>query len=145
MNDKLLKLLIGNLFMLCMLAAIAIVIYFYQSTRVSSDDISNNSIYIEPDDIRITDHHLRGMEGGVLVLGTMENKGKHTWHSISLEAELFDAKGKFVNECNTLVQADLAPDSKENFKLNCANQGDNTFIGIARVKIRVIKASRYNN
>ena len=141
MNDKLLKLLVINLFVLCFLVAAGIVIYFYQAV-LPANQPANNRFVIQPEDLKIAGYHLRGVEGGVLVLGTLENRGTHNWNSVTLEAELFDAKGKFLNECTTRLEPQIPPGAKENFKLDCSHIGDKTFISISIANIRVIKADR---
>jgi hypothetical protein len=64
---------------------------------------------------------------GVVVLGTIQNKGNTTWSSITLAANFFSADGKFLDQQTDHAFISLAPGGKEHFKIM-------TRLGPARVK-----------
>jgi hypothetical protein len=42
-------------------------------------------------------------------LAEVENAADITWSIVSLDAELFDENGNFVDECSSYLQGNIAP------------------------------------
>lgn len=61
------------------------------------------------------------------LLGEIHNNGKHTWQMIQLKAELFDATGKFIEQCEEYVSQTIKPNQTINFKLSCKSASCNAF------------------
>lgn len=51
------------------------------------------------------------------IVGLITNSGSRTWSSVSVEAEFFDASGKFIDEAQGSVRSDIGPNAKEHFKM----------------------------
>ena len=56
-----------------------------------------------------------------VLLGKVENEGEIKWTSVSLRAELFDASGKFIEECTEYINRSVPVKDSINFKLSCSN------------------------
>jgi hypothetical protein len=55
------------------------------------------------------------------LLGRIENNGDGKWESINIKAELFNAAGEFINECEHYIRETSTPGSTINFKLSCGS------------------------
>ena len=65
-------------------------------------------------------------DGAFVLLGKLENAGEDTWQMISLQADLFDKNGQFIEQCTEYVSQILRPGDKVNFKVSCRSQKCNT-------------------
>ena len=77
----------------------------------------------------------------LVILGSLENKGKHSWDDISVEVEIFDDEGIFLDECTHLIENTCIPNATENFKMICASCKDIDASSIASHTIRITYAS----
>jgi predicted nucleic acid-binding Zn ribbon protein len=71
-----------------------------------------------PDAIKILSHEAgQGEDGGLCVLGTMENVSETPWDSITVQVDYFDAKDKLVDTSQDWESDTLAPDQERAFKV----------------------------
>ena len=75
--------------------------------------------YSEEAGLVITEHKPIHTEDSVEFIGIVANNGSDTWDMISIEVELFDEDGKFIDECSEYISSPLAPSKSENFKVSC--------------------------
>ena len=68
-------------------------------------------------DLVISQIEKRKDERSLQIIGLVTNKGTHKWSSVTVEAEFFDAAGKFIDEDNEYLHADIAPGAQEHFKI----------------------------
>ncbi len=54
---------------------------------------------------------------GLSIVGLVTNTGKRSWSSVRLEAEFYDASGKFIDEGSDYLRADIPAGGKEHFKM----------------------------
>jgi hypothetical protein len=72
-------------------------------------------------DLAISDVQKRSNQGSLEIVGLLTNSGSHTWTSITVEAEFFDAAGNFIDESTQYLQSDVAGNAKEHFKITISN------------------------
>lgn len=75
------------------------------------------------------------------ILGRLENKGMHTWDRVTVEAEVYDKDGKFLDETSDYLSVTLSPDSKENFRLSFTNPDDEILDKSSKVVLKVTDAN----
>lgn len=75
--------------------------------------------YSDEAGLSITEHSPIQTEFNLEVVGVIQNEGEDTWDGISIEVELFDATGKFIDECTEYISSPIAPSERENFKVSC--------------------------
>ena len=80
---------------------------------------SNWKEYSEDTGLVITEHKPIYTENSVEFIGVVANNGTDTWDMISIEIELFDKDGKFMDECSEYISSPLSPSESENFKASC--------------------------
>jgi hypothetical protein len=51
------------------------------------------------------------------IVGLLTNSGKHTFSSVTIEAEFFDAAGNFLDEQSEYLRSDITGGAKEHFKI----------------------------
>lgn len=61
-------------------------------------------------------------DDGVYILGTIENRGGESVRMASLQADLFDKAGKFVDQCSGYLNSSLKPGGVRNFKVTCGSK-----------------------
>jgi hypothetical protein len=75
-------------------------------------------------------------DDGVYILGTVENRGDESVRSASIQADLYDKAGKFVDQCSGYLGAYLKPGEVHNFKVTCGGK-DKPVAEHASYKLRV--------
>lgn len=50
-------------------------------------------------------------------LGTLTNSGEHSWDNATVQIELFDEEGKFLDESDGYIQGAITPGTTHNFKV----------------------------
>ncbi len=68
-------------------------------------------------DLVISEIHRRTINDVHAITGLLTNNGKHTFSSVTLEAEFFDAAGRFLDEGCGYLSSDIAGGAKEYFKI----------------------------
>lgn len=91
--------------------------------------------------LKVTGHHDRQANGRLDVLGTFENTGKTTWTRVTIEVELFDANGVFVDECSHYDTGSFPPGAKEHFMVSCGGCKDHPLPEFKSYTVRIKDAS----
>ncbi len=64
--------------------------------------------------------------GSFTLLGEVTNNGAFSWQMIQLQADLYNTKGQFIEQCTEYVSQTLRPGETANFKLSCRSSSCNT-------------------
>lgn len=96
----------------------------YAAAEEEMPDAFGYKRYSEDSGLSIKSHRERKIEFGMEILAEIENSGDTTWTSVSLEAELFDSDGNFVDECSGYLRGNIAPDQIKNMKIKCGGCKD---------------------
>jgi len=99
--------------------------------------------YSEDSGLSIKSHKERKIEYGMEVLAEIENSGDATWSSVSLEAELFDSTGKFVDECSGYLRGKIAPGEIKNVKIKCGGCKDSPLAAYETYTLVISDASSF--
>jgi hypothetical protein len=75
------------------------------------------------------------------VLGKLKNNGEHTWNRVTVEAEVYDKAGKFLDESSDYLSMTLAPDSEEYFRITLRSADPETLDESAKVVLKVTDAN----
>ena len=89
-------------------------------------------------EVKISD--IKEVDNGIEFLGVLENQGEDEWDSATIEIELFDSEGNFVDEAEGYIQGIITPSSKHNFKVGFYDCGKEKKIEYADFKAKVISA-----
>jgi hypothetical protein len=74
----------------------------------------------------------------VFILGTVENRSAEAVRAMSIQIDLFDKDGKFVDQCSEYLRGALKPAESRNFKVSCGGCKDRPAVAHASYKVRVI-------
>jgi len=109
------------------------------------DNLNGNTrVYKEYDNnakLVISNKHSIETKNGIIVLGTLENRGSSNWQYIKLEAEIFDSNGLFVDECSETIDVMLKPKESENFKITCGGCNSSKIDATGEITIKIKSAS----
>lgn len=70
------------------------------------------------------------VENGWVFLGTLTNAGEHSWDNATVQIELFDEGGDFLDEADGYIQGEITPGTTHNFKVtfhSCHEERDMVF------------------
>ncbi|WP_269537276.1 FxLYD domain-containing protein [Cerasicoccus fimbriatus] len=56
-------------------------------------------------------------EDGWVFIGQLVNNGDQSWQGVTIQIELFDAEGRFIDESDGYVEGAIAPGTTHHFKL----------------------------
>jgi hypothetical protein len=119
-------------------------LYVKYMYREHVSEIMSNSEWKEynPDaGLVISEHSPIRTDNNLEVIGVVKNNGEDVWSSISIEVELFDANGKFIDECSKYLSSPLSPSGSENFKVNCGGCEKRPITNFHHYDIRIKDAS----
>jgi hypothetical protein len=68
-------------------------------------------------ELTITEVQKRTNGSALEIVGLLTNNGTHTFSSVTVEAEFYDAAGNFIDEETSYVRSDIAKGAKEHFKI----------------------------
>lgn len=74
------------------------------------------------------------------ILGRLKNDGSHTWGRVTVEAEIFDKDGKFVDEVSDYLSGTLSPGAEEHFRLSFFNPDEKILNKSSKVVLKVADA-----
>jgi len=75
------------------------------------------------------------------IVGQLRNSGSHPWTRITVEAEIYDKDGKFLDEVAQYLSITLSPGSEENFRLTLANPDAKILDTSSKVVLKVTAAA----
>jgi hypothetical protein len=90
-------------------------------------------------DIQVSLIETKVAKDGLNVLGQLKNEGGHTWDSVTVEAEIYDKDGKFLDETSGYISAVLPPGSEENFRLTLTSS-DEKILAAPKVVLKITDA-----
>ncbi len=79
-------------------------------------------------------------ESGWVFLGALTNSGEHDWESATVQIELFDEEGNFMDESDGYIQGSITPGTTHNFKVAFHTCDEEKEIMFADFKIAVTGA-----
>ena len=79
-------------------------------------------------------------DDGWVFLGILENNGSDEWESVTIQVEVFDEKGDFVDEVDAYVEGAITPGSVHNFKVAMYSCGGDAQINFADFTVAVTSA-----
>ena len=88
--------------------------------------------------VTITKHEEVRRNDDVFILGTVENQRAEAVRTLSIQVDLFDKDGKFVDQCSEYLRGALKPAESRNFKVSCGGCKKRPVITHESYKIRVI-------
>jgi hypothetical protein len=91
-------------------------------------------------EIQVSLLETKATKDGLNVLGRLNNVGSHTWDSVTVEAEMYDKDGKFLDETSGYISALLSPGSEEHFRLTFANPDAKILDESSKVVLKVADA-----
>jgi hypothetical protein len=74
------------------------------------------------------------------VLGQLKNIGSHTWDRVTVEAEIYDKYGKFLDEASDYFAVALPPGAEEHFRLTLASPDEKVLGGAPKVILKIADA-----
>jgi len=77
-------------------------------------------------------------DAAVFILGTVENRSSEAVRAVSIQVDLFDQDGKFVDQCAEYLRGTLKPGESRNFKVSCGGCKERPSVAHASYKVRVI-------
>ena len=80
------------------------------------------------------------IENGWVFLGALTNSGEHSWDNATVQIELFDEEGNFMDEADGYIQGAIAPGTTHNFKVTFHNCDEEREIAFSDFKIAVTGA-----
>lgn len=136
---------IGFSFAFVLVIAAALYAYSqYMRSEIESVEITSMSRWKQYDEnagLAIMSHRPIRRENNLEIVGVVENNGTDTWQSISIEVELFDSEGNFMDECSEYISSALAPKQSENFKVSCGGCEKRPLAEFDRYEIAIKDAS----
>jgi len=91
-------------------------------------------------ELQINMEETRAVDSNIEILGTIKNSGKATWENISIDAEFFNADGKFVDEAAGCVSSSVGPGELEHFKITIENASEQIRDDNIRMELKVADA-----
>ena len=135
------KIIYGFLFGLGLSLAVIISAYVYDQL-VNDDDSNEKKTFSNDAGLTVIDQHQIVRDSALVILAKIENKGSDTWQRITIEAEIFDKDGVFVDECATSIREKLRPAESENFDIYCSGWKDNDLSDIGEINL-IIKDANF--
>lgn len=69
-------------------------------------------------DLVISEVQKRANGSSTEIVGLLTNSGSHTFSSVTIEAEFYDAAGNFLDEESEYLHSDIGAGAKEHFKIS---------------------------
>lgn len=132
LKSALLKVGVGLLYGVGIGISAGYVLYVISENMTSSiwnDEALDSVVVLEHEEVR--------RDGAVLFLGTIENRGSEKVRSASVEIDLFDEEGKFVEQCSQYFRGALRAMEQRHFKVSCGGCEDRQVVEHASYKVRV--------
>jgi hypothetical protein len=112
-------------------------IYYFISVAMSEKMMKSMWNEAGVEKLVITSQDEVKRDDGNYILGTIENRGGESVRMASLQADLFDQAGKFVDQCSGYMGSSLKAGEVRNFKVTCGGK-DKPVAEHASYKLRVV-------
>lgn len=109
-------------------------IYYYISNQMMISMWNDHAL----EQVVITKHEKVKRNETVLVLGSVENQGSDPVRTMTIQVDLLDTNGKFVEQCSTYLTGTLKAGEIRNFKVSCGGCKDNPIVQHESYKVYVV-------
>jgi hypothetical protein len=80
-------------------------------------------------------------DGTIEIIGVIENKGEVDWDNIIVQAELFSAEGKFLDELTRRIYTKLSPGASEYFQIQSEDFPKERWEATKEIQVKVSDAN----
>lgn len=94
--------------------------YYFINERMMDTVWSDRDKALE--NVVVTQHEKATRNGSLLVLGTVENQGTNSPRILTIQVDLYDKAGKFVDQCQEYLRGSLRPGESRHFKVSCGTK-----------------------
>ncbi|MCX6855292.1 MAG: FxLYD domain-containing protein [Verrucomicrobia bacterium] len=88
-------------------------------------------------DLKVSDIQTHASGRSLEIVGLITNSSSREWSGITVEAEFFDASGKFLDEASEYLRSDIAGNSKEHFKIVIASPPEDAVSGSVKPIVKI--------
>lgn len=88
-------------------------------------------------DLAISDIETRAAGRSLEIVGLITNSSGREWSGVTVQAEFFDASGKFVDEASEYLRSDISGNSKEHFKIVISSPPDAALNGEMKPVVKI--------
>jgi hypothetical protein len=88
-------------------------------------------------DLEVSGVEKRVRGPNIEVVGVITNNSKRAWQGVNVEAEFFDANGKFIDEERPFLSLDMIPGAKEHFKITIHSNDPKLNENEAKVVVKI--------
>jgi hypothetical protein len=88
-------------------------------------------------DLAISDIQTRTAGKSLEIVGLITNSSGREWSGITVQAEFFDASGKFVDEASEYLRSEISGKSKEHFKIVISSPPDAALNGEMKPVVKI--------
>lgn len=88
-------------------------------------------------DLAVSEIETRASGRSLEIVGLITNSSSREWSSITVEAEFFDASGKFIDEASEYMRSDIGGYSKEHFKIVISSPPEAALSGAIQPVVKI--------
>ena len=88
-------------------------------------------------DLKVSDIQTHVSDRSLEIVGLITNSSSREWSGITVEAEFFDASGKFLDEASEYLRSDIAGNSKEHFKIVITSPPEDALGGSVKPIVKI--------
>lgn len=88
-------------------------------------------------DLQISEIQTRASGSSLEIVGLITNTSGREWSGITVEAEFFDASGKFIDEASDYMRSDIAGHAKEHFKIVIPSPPEEALDGTIKPTVKI--------
>jgi hypothetical protein len=89
------------------------------------------------EDLSISEVETKVVGSSLEIIGLITNSSGNEWSGVTVEAEFYDASGKFLDEGSEYIRSDIAGKAKEHFKITLRNPPEAALQGEIQPKLKV--------
>ena len=89
------------------------------------------------EDLSISEVETKVVGSSLEIIGLITNSSGNEWSGVTVEAEFYDASGKFLDEGSDYLRSDIAGKAKEHFKITLRNPPEAALQGEILPKLKV--------
>ena len=88
--------------------------------------------------VAITKHEEVVRDNTAIILGTVENHSTKIFRVLTVQVDLFDKNGRFVDQCKDHPSGAFKPGESRNLKVSCWSNKDKSTVQHETYKVRVL-------
>jgi len=89
------------------------------------------------EDLSISEVETKVVDDSLVIIGLITNSSGNEWSGVSVEAEFYDASGKFLDEASDYLRTEIAGKAKEHFKITLRTPPEAALKGEIQPKLKV--------